>query len=50
MNQSLQEYDQEVGDLNKKKSRFNINDSMLNAEVVNFNKLDHMIEGESKKR
>lgn len=50
MNQSLHDYSDEEGELQKKKSRFNINDSMLNAEAVNFAKLDHMIEGETKNR
>ena len=50
MNNSLVDYDDENANLPKNKSRHSPNDSTLNAEMINFNKLDHLVEGESKRR
>ena len=47
---SLREYEQEGPELDKKKDRLNIRDSNLNAEMINFAKLDHAVEGQSKMR
>lgn len=44
------DYDDEHANLTRNKSKQSINDSMLNAEMINFNKLDHLVEGESKRR
>jgi len=44
------EYEEENANLTRNKSKQSINDSTLNAEMINFNKLDHLVEGESKRR
>jgi uncharacterized protein YijF (DUF1287 family) len=47
---SLREYDLEEKELKNKGHRLEIKDSNLNAEMINFAKLDHAVEGQSKKR
>ena len=44
------DYDDEHANMTRNKSKHSINDSTLNAEMINFNKLDHLVEGESKRR